>query len=280
MATLICPNCGAENVLSIEGVCECEYCGTVVTNTPCNSVNIPQSDTDRSETFLTGILSISEDEAIKIAKDYVIQQLKEVLKDEDEEVYKYFLSPLSKRFGELKFSVKLFYVPAFFFKGEGLENGNIVNYCFSCFAGNDHSYPKCLIDTVNFNTYFNIYYCNGIVFVNNDSINSNTQRLFIKNPKEIWHSVRGRKMRNYLQDHDTPTISFVLLPMFQVIIRLGQVSKDMAISGDGKVWRAASYCEDIFVEHELGKNYQDIIENLKAFDGKELAQEIKKLRNK
>ena len=195
MATLICPNCGAENVLSIEGVCECEYCGTVVTNTPCNSVNIPQNDTDRSETFLTGILSISEDEAIKIAKDYVTQQLKEVLKDEDEDVYKYFLSPLSKRFGELKFSVKLFYVPAFFFKGEGLENGNIVNYCFSCFAGNEHSYPKCLIDTVNFNTYFNIYYCNGIVFVNNDSINSNTQRLFIKNPMN--NGVLTRKSYDY-----------------------------------------------------------------------------------
>lgn len=282
MATVICPNCGATNLIVSQSECECEYCGSMLNDSSYVKSSLPKEDTDTIEIIRTGTLKISENDAIKIAKDTVNRYLKDILKDEDEEVYKYFLSPLTKKFEELQFAAKLYYVPIYLYKGEGIEDNNVVDYNFSCFAGDEHSFPKCIIDTVNFNTCFNVSYCKDIKLeaTEDNKLNQTHIPLFVKNSNEIWHSVRARKMRNYLRDYDAPLITSVVLPIFLVAIKLGRLTKDMAISGEGKIWRDTSYYEDLFAERELGTNYQNIIDDLKAFDGKELAREINKLRNK
>lgn len=282
MATVKCPNCGANNLIVSSSPCECEYCGSMLEPSSYAKVSTPKEHTQNIEIIRIGTLKISENDAIKIAEDKVRRYLKDILKDEDEEVYKYFLSPLSTKFAELKFSAKLYNVPIYLYSGEGIRDNDVIEYNFSCFAGDESSFPKLIIDTVNFNTWFNIYYCKDIKLksTEDNKLSQSYIPLFVKNANELWHSVRARKMRSDLRDYDTPIITSIVLPIFGVTIKLERLTKDMAISGEGKIWRDTSYYEDLFAERELGTNYQDIIDDLKVLDEKELAREINKLRNK
>ena len=287
MATVICTNCGAANDIE-NGRRECAFCGSLLkpqsasqTQTEAKKTNAEKKD------ILVGKVEITADDAIEKAKEVMLHNLKslimnyEVDEDDDDEVdeddddvddYNYekydrpngyweVAYPIKDTFKQFSFRAELYYIPVYLYCGD-YEDGktNIVErYSFIIFAGGETSAPDSLIRYIDYTSFDS-----SKLSYEHECMNSQLKKaaLFKNDPKELWYSVKGRKMREYLIDYDSPdSVNRVNLPVFLVTVSVGKFSEEIIIDGNGNCLTSYSDIQpiDILAKHNLGKDYRDIL---------------------
>lgn len=299
MATVICTNCGAANDIE-NGRRECAFCGSLLKPQSASQTQTGAKKTKAEKKDVhVGKVEITADDAIEKAKEVVLHNLQSLIMyyketddyydDNDGNYEKYYRPngywevayPIKDTFKQFSFRAELYYIPVYLYCGdyEDGKTNTVERYSFIIFAGGETSAPDSLIRYIDYTSFDS-----SKLSYEHECMNSQLKKaaLFKNDPKELWYSVKGRKMREYLIDYDSPdSVNRVNLPVFLITVSVGKLSEEIIIDGNGNCLTYYRDIQplDILAKHNLGKGYRDILsekfkENSDKVDAEKIDYEV------
>lgn len=289
MATVICPSCGGE-IISEEG--KCSYCGNIISNEQ-NTVLRKRTSNDKENIIDTdvkiGVVSISEEQALKKAKDYFVDEieseLKKRIKSRLSRIYNGYmpsteevtmfnkLIPSSKEILDsiqIK-SLELNFYPVFIYQGNAkqINGGEETETTFSYIINSNG---------IGFQKYF------GRSINTEDSmldIEKQKQSLFKKDPLTLWkENINKRKELIII---GTPMIIKANIPFYTIVMGSSFGSIGFRIEGDGTIEDNAHVYSSFEKEdwyQNLNYEIDKYVENKKKQREEERISKIEKEKHK
>lgn len=264
MAKIICPNCGGENNVTKTSGQECQYCGSSLIDIKERKQNTKEVKSAKEETlYYVGKTKISPSEITEKAKHFIKEKLEKVGRHSK---YWEIVQPIDEKINLFSFETKLVYAPVYVYTGSGKSrNGDLLNYCFLIESGGDvkdkSSYYADFSMAINYEKIsFSKFLAMSLELKKGNAKVELTD--FPNDPYKLWNSVRGRDMRKELRDWDDPKIYKALIPLFVVLVNIGEDKKYYIIydwTGD-ELYSFVSAPEYAIAEELLGKDYKAIID--------------------